>query len=108
MRETYAALAATVQATRARAGDLRAAMTRIAEDETRHAALSWQIASWAERRLGPTARARVATARAQAIAALRAELAAQRVPCELLVDAGEPTAVEAVRLLDALTEALAA
>ena len=42
---------------------MRRTFARIAADETRHAALSWAVARWAERRLDAAARARIAAAR---------------------------------------------
>lgn len=46
VRETFAALLAQHQAQRANAPDIRAAMRRIAPDETSHAALAADIDSW--------------------------------------------------------------
>jgi hypothetical protein len=48
--ETYGASLAHHQALCARDPQVRAVMTAIAEDETRHAALSWQVAHWLELR----------------------------------------------------------
>jgi rubrerythrin len=59
VRETFAALVATSQAAHARDVRVRAAMRRIARDETRHAALSFQIAAFLEPRLTPSERATV-------------------------------------------------
>ncbi len=76
VKETFGAALATMQARTARDARFRRTMTRIAHEETRHAALSWRIAAWLHERLDDAARARVETARAGAIAALEGELAA--------------------------------
>lgn len=67
VRETFGALVATLQARRAADPIVRGAMRRIAIDETRHAALSWALARWADARMSPAERRRVrAHARAAA------------------------------------------
>jgi hypothetical protein len=76
VRETYAALAASWQARRAGSAELRATFARIAEDETRHAALAWSIARWAEARLDARGRVSVERARRAAVAKVYAEIAA--------------------------------
>ena len=53
---SYGALVVTWQASHASDRAIRDAMRRIARDETRHAALAWTIAAWAEPRLGEPAR----------------------------------------------------
>lgn len=75
VRETYGALVATHQGRRAADPVVRATMARIAQDETRHAALAWDIAHWAWTRLDDGARRRVECARARAICELRGDLA---------------------------------
>ena len=70
VRETYGALVATWQAANASDPAVAAAMTRIAKDETRHAALSWSIAAWAESQLSPAARKRVTARGAAAVSDL--------------------------------------
>jgi hypothetical protein len=75
VRETYGALVACYQAHAARDSYVRAAMTQIAEDETRHAQLSWQIAAWLELQLSDAERAAVSLARRAAYEQLRGELA---------------------------------
>src|SRR5439155_17831135 len=71
VRETYGALVATYQAENAKDAAVRAAMKRIAREEIRHAALSWQLDGWLAGRLDRAARERVARAKLGA----RAELA---------------------------------
>ena len=70
VRETYGALFGQWQALSAEDPEIRAAMTRIAADEARHAALSWALAAWMESRLDPDAVARVKAAQAEALATL--------------------------------------
>ncbi len=76
VRETYGALFGAWQARFAEDPAVRATMRRVAEDEARHAALSWALARWLEPRLSPEARARVLAAREEALATLRAEMEA--------------------------------
>ncbi len=80
-------------------------MARIAREETQHAALSWEVSRWAERRLAPDARRRVVTARQRAIDALAGELAADPPP-RLVEELGIPTAADATRLLDRMVRSL--
>jgi len=63
VRETFGALVATWQGIAAEDPLVRAAMARIARDETRHAALAFQINEWLMTRLDSSARARVRYAR---------------------------------------------
>jgi hypothetical protein len=73
--ETFGALVATCQARAATDPEIRAAYTRIARDETRHAALAHALAPWLERRLRPAERAAIRDARGRAVAALTTECA---------------------------------
>jgi len=63
VRETYGALLATYQSRAARDPVVRAVMKRIASDETRHAALSWDVGRWLETRLDREARSKVLAAK---------------------------------------------
>ena len=72
VRETYGAALAFVQAATTRDPVVRAAMGRIAVDETRHAVLAMAVDRWGAGRLGARARARTIQARAAAVAELRA------------------------------------
>ncbi|MFP2911135.1 ferritin-like domain-containing protein [Pyxidicoccus sp. 3LFB2] len=56
VRETFGALVAHHQALHARDEEVRGAMVRIAEDETRHAELSWAIDRWAREQLSASER----------------------------------------------------
>jgi hypothetical protein len=70
VRETWSALQATHQASAASDPEVRDAMRRIADDETRHAELAHDIDAWLRTRLAPDALARVELARADAVADL--------------------------------------
>jgi hypothetical protein len=71
VRETFGALLAHLQARTAPDPVMRAVMARIAEDETRHANLAWDVDRWAWARLGAADRTRVLDARAAAVNELR-------------------------------------
>ncbi|MFP2900391.1 ferritin-like domain-containing protein [Corallococcus sp. 4LFB] len=105
VRETYGALVAHHQALHAKDPEIREAMARIAEDETRHAGLSWDIDAWAMPHLSAEQRASLQEARRQAVAVLRAEVAAPLAP-ELTADAGLPSPEVAAALLDSLEQEL--
>lgn len=98
VRETFGALLAMWQAEHASDASIATAMKEIAIDETRHAAFSWSVASWADASLDAAARARVASAREQAFADLEKEIAADVHP-DLVDRAGMPTARDQKRLL---------
>lgn len=106
VRETYGAIVALWQARTARDPAMRRAMTVIAADETRHAELAWQVASWARSLLDARARRRVASARRAAQSELRAQVAAP-VDASLSRDLGLPDATQAAALERALNELLA-
>lgn len=76
VRETFGALVAHAQARRAQDPDVRRVMHTIARDETRHAALSWRVASWARSRMGSAERARVTRSARRSVEQLREELTA--------------------------------
>jgi hypothetical protein len=103
VRETFGALVAMWQAARARDLELRRCMAAIAEDETRHAALAWAVARWAEARLDARARASVARKRVAALTCLERELG-RALPPELVRDAGLPNASQGCALLRAMKQ----
>ena len=105
VRETFGALVAMWQAERARDSDIAAAMKEIAIDETRHAALAWNVAAWADEQLDAKARKRVNTAKNKAIRDLEKEIAVEAHP-DLVAQAGVPNRVEQRRLFDALSRGL--
>jgi rubrerythrin len=105
VRETYGALVAEHQARRATDARVHATYRRIAQDETRHAALSWQIARWAEARLAPASRRRVDAARSAAAAALCREVRANA-PSPIDGVAGLPSPGVGAALADQLERSL--
>jgi hypothetical protein len=105
VRETFGALVAVRQARAARDPELRAAMERIAEDETRHAALAWSIAKWIAPRLDAAGRARVAAAMRGALASLACE--ARRVDEALAREVGMAHGAQATAMVDAFAAAIA-
>jgi hypothetical protein len=107
VRETYGALVAHRQATAAKDPSIRCMMQLIAEDETKHAGLAWDVAAWLEPQLGADERELVNDARRRALGELRRELAADVHP-ELCTRAGMPDAATAVAMLDALDAQLIA
>jgi len=76
VREAYGALLATWQARSARDARERDVFAQIARDETKHAALAWSVAAWADRRLSMGERRRVRRAFDRAWQVLDTELAA--------------------------------
>lgn len=107
VRETYGALVATWQAAHAGHPGVAAAMDVIAEDETRHAALSWALHGWARGRLDGDGRAAVGRAMLSAFDDLRREVDCD-VSAELTAVAGMPDRRQQRALLDALAGSLEA
>jgi hypothetical protein len=107
VRETFGALVAHLQTTRAADPDVRACMAAIAGEETEHAALSWDVAAWIESQLSDDERARLAAERHDAFTTLARELA---VPVDARVArvSGVPDASDAVRMLHGLAPMLLA
>lgn len=105
VHETFAALLATWQAAHARDRRLAATFAQLAADETRHAALAWSFAAWAEPRLSPRARASLRRARLRALDELRH--AAGFEPSDVFVrDVGLPSAAAARALVDGFAREL--
>ncbi len=98
VRETFGALQATYQSAHARDPELARALGAIARDETRHAALAWDVAAWLEPRLTDRQRASLAGARRRAVATLRRELSAAA-PRDAVALAGVPDVGAARSLL---------
>ena len=101
VRETFGALVAQHQALHAQHDGVRAAMTAIAVDETRHAEISWALDQWLTGELSVEEQLAVRAARLEAVAQLKRELEAPVDPT-LVEQAGLPTAAVAQRLLQAL------
>jgi hypothetical protein len=106
VRECFGALVATRQAACARDLQLAQEMARIARDETRHAALAWQVARWLTPRLRADSRRRVRDAMVEAVATLRSEVA--MTPPEVATELGLPSGSEGVALVDAFAASLLA
>jgi hypothetical protein len=105
VRETFGALVATYQSKMAKDLHVRATMARIARDETRHAALSWQLDGWLAARLPRDEREQVAEAKRAAHANLVDSLG-QDPTTELAETAGLPPTERARQLLDHLARSL--
>lgn len=100
--ETWGALVATWQAEAASDSRVRAALNRIATDETRHAALAWEVLAWGMAKVAPRERARIARLLEAALGDLarRAEIP---VDFAIAMTAGHPSAPAARRLVQAMT-----
>jgi len=100
VRETFGALLATHQAEHASDEEIRTTMRIIARDETRHAALSWQVAEFIRSKLTPQQADQIARAQQLALRDLVDEI---EEPCrrerELL---GTPSRAQARLLLSSL------
>jgi hypothetical protein len=105
VRETFGALLATYQAECAQDGRVQRAMAQIAEDETRHAMLSWKLKAWFSSLLSERERAQVSEAEAQAQAELASELEVE-LPESLRRALGLPSADVAAVLFKRLSRAL--
>jgi hypothetical protein len=105
VRETFGALLATRQATLARDPAIRAAMVRIARDETQHASLSWRVARFLNAKLDADARRNVERAKRAAADELLAALASEPVPTFADL-AGLPSTAEALRLASEMKQTL--
>ncbi|WP_375758404.1 hypothetical protein [Corallococcus exercitus] len=105
--ETYGAMVAAWQARTARDEQVREALSRIAEDELRHAELSWAVEAWALERLTPEARQRVRQARLEAFHDLERRVASEEPEAVLVEQAGLPSRDAAMHLLQGLQVLLA-
>ena len=110
IRETYGALLMCWQAAHASDPSLKRVFARLALDETRHAALSWEVARWAEARLDARARVRVRAAQTRALRALKQTLetstAARGFASADGARLGYPGPAQALALLDGLVAQL--
>ncbi len=105
VRETYGALVALHQSAHAKDARVAAAMRRIARDETRHAALAWDVAAWLDSRLTEEERSKIVDARTEASSTLRGQLTVPVTP-ELTTIAGLPAARDALAMFDSIAPAL--
>lgn len=78
VRETYGAAVALWQSKHAGDPRIRAAMKSIAKDEIAHADLGWRVDAWLRTKLTEAERARVESARKDAVRGLGASLAEER------------------------------
>jgi hypothetical protein len=105
VNETFGALLMTWQAQHAASKDLRDTFTKIARDEIGHAALSRELAAWAESQLDAGANARVKRARGRAIAKLsRSPEALENKGFEHVV--GWPTPTQRAELIQRMAKVL--
>jgi hypothetical protein len=107
VRESYGALVAWYQAETATDPMVKSAMAQIAEDETRHAELSWRVAEWLEPQLTESERARIAEARRTALVSLQGELAKQGLSEAAAARIGLPDPERGMALLNQLGSAFA-
>jgi hypothetical protein len=105
VRETFGALLATYQAASAEHGGVRRVMAQIAEDETRHAMLSWKLKAWLSTLLCERERAQVAEAELAARGELADELEFEQ-PESLRRALGLPSRDVAALLFKRLSRAL--
>jgi hypothetical protein len=107
VRETYSALECLWQAHVATDPVVRAEMKRIARDELRHLALSWEVHAWIGSRLDRVDRARVLRAQQEAIAVLLGEVDGDP-DAALVRTAGLPKSEESRALIGAIAARIAA
>ena len=105
VRETYGALLATRQAERAGDPLVRAALKRIARDETRHAVLSTRVDRWLDTRLDEDGRRNVERAKQAAAQELIAAVAHEGTLAFAGI-VGLPSPAEGARLLTEMKQAL--
>jgi hypothetical protein len=108
VRETFGALVAGYQAEVASDGPVRRLFATVAEDETRHAELAWDVAAWLESRLGASARERVREARLRALDELVAQIAANAPSEDLVHRCGMPSVEVSNVLVEGCRELFAA
>jgi hypothetical protein len=106
VRETFGVAFARYQEATAQDPEVAAVAAQVAEDEGRHAQLSWDIGAWCEGQLDATQRAMLKQAQREAVESLRADAANGRYSARLGSVAGVPTPQAALRLVEALDQAL--
>lgn len=105
VREMMGALTALWQASHAADPQIAAAMACIAQDELRHAALGWQIHTWARQQLNRNDRHELREAMKRAVIALQIELRNEP-DAELITKVGLPHADESLQWLQSLEQEL--
>ncbi|HNN96393.1 MAG TPA: ferritin-like domain-containing protein, partial [Pseudomonadota bacterium] len=101
VRETYGALVGLWQAGHAADPEIAQHLQRIAQDEIRHATLSWDVAHWIAPRLSVRQMRALSRAQALTLAALERELLTP-LEAELVTQAGLPDRVAALSLFQEL------
>lgn len=101
VRETFGALVGAHQALRAGDAGVAEAMREVADDEIRHAELSWSVAGWLEPQLTDEEREQIAQAKRDAIEMLRNQ-AREPIDPEIVSLAGVPAAETAVAMVERL------
>lgn len=92
INETFGAILLRWQALRTTDTRLRATLSEVADDEARHAALSWSLAAWVEKRLDFAANQRVLRARMRALKKLVVDVSKRSFDGEMML--GLPTSRE--------------
>jgi hypothetical protein len=105
VRETFGALLATYQAASAEDRRVQQVMAAIAEDETRHATLSWKLMAWLTPLLSEREQAEVRAAQGEAQAELAQELESA-LPEPIRRTLGMPSPAVAALLLQQMSRAL--
>lgn len=104
VRETYGAVVAKVQGTRAASPALRDVWSTIGDDELGHAGLAWEIGAFLSTCLDANERAAVASAMRDEVAALSAELSEP--PSREHLEVGVPDVATARGIVAALRDGL--
>ncbi|WP_147443922.1 hypothetical protein [Corallococcus sicarius] len=107
VRETFGAFVAGWQSRTAQDTEVRGTLRTIARDEVRHAELAWAVDAWAQEKLTPAQRQRLLQARQDALRILGDEVEAQRLPEELIREAGMPSRDQARTLFQGLSTLVA-
>jgi hypothetical protein len=104
INETFAALLAWHQAETAADPEVRSELRKIAEDETRHSQLSFEIREWALSQLAPSERSFIQETRQQTIARLRTKI--EVLPEDTATMVGWPSLGRSLQLLRQLEQNL--
>lgn len=107
VRETFGAFVAGWQSRTAQDTEVRGTLRTIARDEVRHAELAWAVDAWAQEKLTPAQRQRLLQARQDALRILGEEVEGQRLPEQLIQEAGMPTHDQARTLFQGLATLVA-
>jgi rubrerythrin len=105
VRETYGVVDALYRSQQATNSEVRGLFSKIAKDEARHAALSWDVAEWLEQHLSAVERAEIALAAKRAHASLRNALGRGSVDA-VQRELGAPPSQAAVAMADSLQRQL--